>query len=151
MPQESIKDQTLKEERTDFRQQVFDYSKNIGKYSNYVVIILFLVILYHQINPRKQESEQQNKIIADSISQFVQLIIVVIAFVMAITPEAISLAFSICIMSYQSQEVFYDGKLTFQNYKSLEMLGKTNCIIINISQLLKRLANGEKTEDEIES
>jgi magnesium-transporting ATPase (P-type) len=47
MPQNVFQEQTLKEERSKFKEMLGSYSKQLGKYTNYIVVILFVIILYH--------------------------------------------------------------------------------------------------------
>jgi len=65
MPQDVFQEETLKEERSKFKDMLGGYSKQLGKYTNYIVVILFAILLYHQIFTQNHNS---NKGIYDTIS-----------------------------------------------------------------------------------
>ena len=51
------------------------------------------------------------------------MLIVMIALIVAFIPEADSLAFQICFVNYNRQNIFKKGKIFYNNSESLELMG----------------------------
>lgn len=61
------------------------------------------------------------------------MIIVCITLVIALIPEALPLAFGVCIRAYSKLDVISDKKrIIFQAIKSIEAVGQVNCLCLEV-------------------
>jgi P-type E1-E2 ATPase len=59
-----------------------------------------------------------------------KLIIITITLIIAIIPEGLSLAVIYCMSEYSSLSIFSKGKLIFRKLKTLDNLGRVNCLCL---------------------
>ena len=62
------------------------------------------------------------------------MLAVMITLVFALLPEAESLANQTCLLNYNSQAIFRNGRIIYYSQSSLELMGQTNCLVLDMSK-----------------
>ena len=139
MPVEFEDDYQMRDERSPFKDMLGSYSLKLGNYGNYLVVFLIALIPLRRFfeyegliecsiepdpnllgdNPCKMSSSY-----VEFIAAFFQMIIVCLTLVIALIPEALPLAFGVCIRAYSKLDIISEKKkILFQKIKSIEAVG----------------------------
>jgi magnesium-transporting ATPase (P-type) len=59
-----------------------------------------------------------------------KLVIISITLVISVIPEALTLAVIYCLSEYASLSIFESGNIVFRKLKSLENMGRVNCLCL---------------------
>lgn len=71
--------------------------------------------------------------LVDTFEQVLSMIINLVAFVVAVIPEADSLTIQSCFVNYNFQTLFAKQKIIYYSTLALECMGQMNCVMIDVS------------------
>ena len=150
MPVEFEDDYQIRDEKSPFKDMLSAYSLKLGNYGNYLVIFLIALIPFRRFLEAKGIIEcsidNEDLLLGAGVNQckmstsyvefitiFFQMIIVCLTLVIALIPEALPLAFGVCIRAYSKLDIISkDRNILFQKVKSIEAVGQANCICLEI-------------------
>ena len=112
----------------------------LEKHMNWVVSRTYAFVFYLMVQYFVQKiffpqavDKGAEQSLADTFEHILIMIIEMVAFIIAIIPEADSLTFQACLVNYNRQTVFQQAKIIYYNSKALEKMGETNCIMIDVT------------------
>jgi len=121
------------DEQVEFKDLLDSYSIRIGKIANLIGILFFtgmMVRYYLEMTNKLPVYHEHGRTKADMFAFILRCIIISITLVISIIPEAISLAVIYCLSEYSSLMMFKNGKIVFRKLKSLENMGRVNCLCL---------------------
>lgn len=125
----------IMDEKMEFSDVLDSYCVYVGHLVHTFAFCYMIIIMamheYYQLDTElgiKKPKDHYNS--EERFCVFLNQTIVVLCLMIAVIPEALSLAVIQCISEYSSLELFSKGKIVFKNMKSLEKIGKVKYICL---------------------
>lgn len=117
------------DEELEFKDMLESYSIKIGIFANYFAVFYIVSMMYKHHYSFSHDSENDAKLGKD-LQHLLQLFIYALTLMISVIPEALSLAAIYCLSEYSSLNVFESGKIMFRRLKSLENMGRVDCLCL---------------------
>lgn len=120
-------------EQLELKDLLQAYSIYMAKLVNIFVVIFMSAMIgrfYLQNQGYLEEFAKKKTTSLDYFDYFLKCLIMNITLIISVIPEALTLAVIYCLSEYSSLELFSKGKLVFRKLKSLENMGRVNCLCL---------------------
>ena len=147
LPVDIETDISLEKKKTPFKEVLEKYSHRMGGYTNKIVLMLIILIIIRatlewlgilQSGGMGGDSDGEQPDLAEFltklISKVLKMVTVYIALIIALLPEAVTMAFAACIVSYTEDEALSETfKIMFNELKCLETAGQVGFICLDLN------------------
>ena len=120
-------------EKLEFKDLLENYSVNVGILAWCAGIILFggMLFRFHLEDEGYIVLTDSQRLQDKSLYSFLfKQVIMMLTLIIGIIPEALSLAVIYCVSAYASLDIFNSGSIIFRRLKSLENMGRVNCLCL---------------------